>query len=581
MAQIWIRELVGGLDARRLPETTPGGVLLEARDGHITRGGEFESRAAFVASYPLPVGTVGLAHVRTGLVVFGSAVEPANMPIGVAYQRLQHPDGLTALFDVPSYDLYAGKIYAVGVFEDGSTHHFYDGVRVEDWFDGSARASFRVTGGDASSDITSITVDGVEVLGATVGWATSNTATAEAIAAQINSSLTAPEYTAISIENEVIVIATDQGSGINDAPVLITVATGFLTTPATGIVMAGGAEEENTFDPGVFVRTLGSKMYSVSGPNMHFSGIQQPTKWTTDAVGAGFIDMSSYASGSENLTSLAKYGSNVAVFAESIIQIWYTDPDPTLNRTVQDLNNTGTSAPRSVTQFGDGDIFYLNESGIRSLRARDSSNAASTTDIGVAIDPLVIAKLETLTATERSRITGLIEPRDGRFWMIMKDEIFVLSFFSGGGAKGISAWTVYEPGFDTTAAVVFNKRVALRAGDIIYAYGGIGSATTYDDTQAVVQLPYLDGDQPSQEKTLQGIDVAMRGQWRAFMASNPENLDARDPIGTFTASTFRNGKIGVNGRGTHFSPIFQSEGVGPHTLGSVVMHYEGSADDDR
>jgi hypothetical protein len=42
MSTIWIKEFIGGLDTRRMPATTPGGVLLRGVDGHITRGGEFE-----------------------------------------------------------------------------------------------------------------------------------------------------------------------------------------------------------------------------------------------------------------------------------------------------------------------------------------------------------------------------------------------------------------------------------------------------------------------------------------------------------------------------------------------------------
>src|SRR5690606_25456464 len=145
MAIIHVREFLGGLDTRRMPETTPGGVLIQADDGHISAGGEFESRAAFVDSYTV-TSTVGLAATRSELVVFGSAAAPA-LPEGVSYQRLQHPDGTPTLVSVPSWDLYAGKVYAVGVFSDGSRHHFYDGVRVTDWFDGRARAVFSVVSG--------------------------------------------------------------------------------------------------------------------------------------------------------------------------------------------------------------------------------------------------------------------------------------------------------------------------------------------------------------------------------------------------------------------------------------------------
>lgn len=698
MPHIWVREFTGGLDTRRMPETTPGGVLIQAEDGHITRGGEFEKRASFVDEYTLPAGTVGLAYTRTGLVVFGSTASPIGLPSGVTYQRLQHPDGSTLLRSVPSFDLYKGKIYAVGVFADGSRHHFYDGTRVEDWFDGRARASFRVTAGDinaalpgsatftitggtvgggnqitsitvnsvtitsgavafatdaattaaavaadinthtsspeyiaesdgasviitsvatgvavnglavaitvggdvtvddasialagatdtTTSSLTSITVNGVPIIYSPVLWTTDNAATAEAIADAIDATATSPEYTAFANGDQVVIEAATPGEGENGNVVVVTTADGFGITPATGIAMAGGAEVADTFDPGTFVRTIGSKMYSVSGPVMHFSGIQLPTGWTTDNVGAGFVDMSSQASGSEELKALARYQNNVAVFAETVIQIWYVDPDPTLNRWSQTLNNTGTASPLSVTQFGDNDLFYLNESGLRSLRARDSSNSASTTDIGIPVDELVTAAIADLTVAERENIIGLIEPRDGRFWLIIKEQIFVFSFFSG--AK-VSAWSRYNTtdadgdAFETEYAVVFGRRVHLRAGDTIYVYGGLGNEIVYDETEAVAQIPYLDGDKPWQTKNLTGFDAAAKGSWRVYAAMNPNNLEAQDVVAEFADTvadtTFGEGRLPLQGQTTHVSLIFKSQNEGYCKLGSMVVHYEAESE---
>ncbi|RWA81505.1 MAG: hypothetical protein EOQ31_31675 [Mesorhizobium sp.] len=580
MGEIWVKEFSGGLDARRMVETTPGGILIQGSDGHLTRGGEFEKRAAFVTAYTLPQGTKGLAYTRTGLVVFGSAAAP-TLPDGVAYQQLAHPDGTPFLISVPSFDLYAGKIYAVGVFSDGSIHHFYDGVRVDDWFDGRARASFRVTAGGTGSSISALTVDGIAIISGSVNWTTSNAATAAAIAAAINADTTTPEYTAVSVDDQVVIVADDPGTAANGKVVAVTLVSGFGITPADGIAMAGGAEEEDTFEPGEFVKTIGSKVYSTSGPNMHFSGIKIPTGWTTDNVGAGFIDMSSESSGSEQLIALAKYQNSVAVFAETVIQIWYVDPDPTLNKQSQVLNNTGTGSPKSVTQFGDNDLFYLNESGLRSLRARDASNAASTTDIGSPVDPLITAVLSGMTPDARKKIIGLIEPRDGRFWLIMGDRIFVFSFFSG---ASVSAWSEYIPGFTVDEAVVFGRRVYLRSGDTIYVYGGLDSDLTYDDTEAVAQIPYLDADKPWKPKTLTGVDVAAQGTWKIFTAMNPNNLQAQDAIGTIADviadTTFNDGRIPAQGKSTHFSLIFKSQGSGYAKIGSCVIHFEADGDDD-
>jgi hypothetical protein len=793
MGSIWIRDFTGGLDTRKLAETTPGGVLIQALNGHITRGGEFEKRASFVSAYALPSGTVGLARQRTGLVVFGSGDPPA-MPAGVTYQQLQHPDGVTALTRVPSFDLFAGLIYAVGEFADGSLYHFYDGLQVEDWFDGRARASFTIIAGTGSSTLDHIYVNGVDVLSAPVTWTTDNSTTAQAVADAVNANLSVPEYVATANGDNVNLIAQDTGSQANGRAVVFAVSGGFTISPASGLVMSGGggdyvaakgaktrfnvavgivnalttarvgsvaligarvttrntvnqtaaaiAAAINTFNsvpeytatsagavvtvtapvgtsyngdtltlaktgdltyttpavfaggtgsigattsftitagtankmtvinaagvslmggeillttttaafvvaivaaingntgvtgytatvdetsnekievvappadgaaangrkityaatgnvsltglksfsggrslvdvqlPGSYVKTIGAKMYSVSGPNLHFSGIQQPTLWTTDAPGAGFIDMSSYSSGSEVLQAVETYQNNIAIFGETAVQIWYVDPDPALNTRSQTLNNTGTTCPRSVTQFSDNDLFYLNESGLRSLRARDATNSASTTDIGVPVDTLISAKLKPMTDSQRANVIGLIEPGDNRFWLIMGSDIFVFSFFSG--AK-VSAWTLYSTGFSISDAVIFDHRVYLRSGNSVYVYGGIGNDLVYDATQAVAQIPYVDADDPTRTKNWQGVDVAASGQWDVYFALKPQKPDAKDKVGGINNSTFDQGRISANGQSTHCSAIFKSKGSGPAKLGSAVIQFEGSGDAD-
>ena len=693
MGTIWIKEVTGGLDTRRMRETTSGGVLIAAVDGHITRGGEFEKRAAFVLTETLPAGTFGLSATSTSRYVFGSDPLPAGLPSGVLYQRLQHPDGLTALASVLSTELFAGKLYVVAEFEDGSRQHFYDGVLVDAWYDGRARATFRVTGGGTTAatsatgsfeitggslgggnQITSITINSVSLMAgavahtgnnattadavatainsnvsvpdytattvgqtviitavttgtaingksviatpggtATIGnatnmtggadavtssisdikvngvavasgsvlWTTSNSATATAVAAAINSYSSTPEYTATASDDQVNIVSATAGSGPNGFAVSAAVSDGFTISPASGIVLSGGADSIG-FTPGTFIKTVGSKLYSPSGPNLHFSGIQRPTAWTSDATGAGFIDMSSQASGSETLTAVARYQQYLAVFAEQVIQIWFVDPDPTLNRQTQVLDNTGTASPRSVTKFGDSDLFYLNESGLRSLRARDASNAAATTDIGVPVDSLVIDALRNLTTTERSRIIGLIEPQDGRFWLIIKGTIFVFSYFSG---VKVSAWTTYAPSadlvpFDIDDAVVFGRKVYVRSGDKIYVYGGLDTALTYDATEATAQLPYLDADAPAQEKRWNGIDAAVIGTWELSAAMDPTDLAASDKVATVAKSTFGEGTIELKGSSTHFSLILRSVGDGYAKFGSALIHFDKSADAD-
>lgn len=588
MGQIWVKEFTGGLDTRKLPVTSSGGVLIEGTDGHISRGGEFEQRAAFVQAYTLPAGTVGLAARREGLVVFSAGAAPGGMPAGVAHQELTYGQPLARL---PSYDLYGGKIYAVGLFADGAVRHYYDGTLVPDWFDGRARASFRVLGGADDEELTMITVGAVEIMVGPIEWDTTNELTAALVAAAINSTISTPDYTAVAVGDTINIVAATAGIAPNGFVVAITTTAGFVVSTSS-TTMAGGAASGTAFSPGLAVRTIGSKMYSTSGSNLHFSATQQPTQWTTDYVGAGFIDMSRQASGSENLVAVAEYQNLVAIFAEQAVQIWFFDPDPVLNRKNQVLANTGTASPLSVTRFGDSDIFYLNESGLRSLKARDSSNAAATADIGVPVDTLITKKLRSFTEEERQQVIGLIEPRDGRFWLIMKDEVFVFSYFTG---SKISAWSKYKltdsdgAPFSVQYAVIFNRRVYLRSGNRIFVYGGTGAELTYDSTKATARLPYLDGNSPARQKHFEGMDVAAEGLWSVKIGMDPNNLDALDPAGKVFDSTYTHPKVGIQGASTHISFLFESEegpkdedGVvlGPAKLASVLVHFEGDSDED-
>ncbi len=577
MAYLLIEDFRAGQDDRRADVAAPAGTLRVLTNAHVTRGGEIEKRKAFVSKYTLPSGTFGFAATPTALFVFGSAADP-GVPAGVTYQRLEHPSA-SAMTGVKSVDVYDGKLYVAAEFADSSIHHFYDGTRVDDFADGLARGSFSVTGGSASlaatttfditggtsnpgtNQITSITVGGAEVLGTAVNWATSHTATATAVAAQITThnngwSATAsgatvtvtsttvgtsdngqavavtpagdvtttspantaggtlnaitgitvngvevlnstvnwttsnsntasliatqitsynstPEYTGGSSSDIVNIIASDSGTGPNGYVVAVTVV-GDMTV-STPNAMAGGASTSATFQPGEFVQTFRTKMYTTSGSLLHFSKLDDPTAWQTTDTGAGFINMSSQAAGSEELTSIEPYYSYLAVFSKENVQIWSMDPDPELNVQIQVLSKTGTYAPRSVESFGQGDVVFLSVQGVRSLKARDSSNAAIASELGAPIDTSVIDYVATLTDAQQESAVAVVEPIDNRYWLAVGNKVYVLSQFAS--AK-IAAWSEYDLGFSVSAFAVKTKRVYARSGDTIYLYGGDDNATT-------------------------------------------------------------------------------------------------------
>lgn len=676
MPYLAIENFRAGLDTRRLYETSPAGTLLACTNAHISQGGEVEQRLAFVEHATLPANTHGLYGLKGELVTFGSDAPP-SLPAGYRYVQLTIPaaEDMVAVHNV---SVFAGLLYVVAEFNDGTIHHFYDGTRVVDWFDGRARAEFQIDSGSAgqysaaviertrltfygvpkagtgtmagiavsltasdvtdletavakiaadlaadpltgsvevggavitytyavagavapadkftdgyvgstglvlssyvldagadevnipASKISTVTVDGIDVLVGAVEWDGDVYGTALAVAEQINNRVTSPDYEATAIDNRVIVAAAENGTAANGRTLAVTTADGASVT-INSATFAGGATLADTYDPGKIVMPAKSKMYSVSNSLVHFSELNNPAEWNPPATGAGFIDMTSQAPEGGELKTLAPYFDYHAVFSENNIQIWEFDVDELLNTQRQVLNNTGTIAPKSVASFGSNDVFYLSYTGIRSLRARDTTTSAAVTDVGTAIDELITTQVID-NATDAYRAIAVVNPMDGRYWLAIGSTIYVFSYFPG---SKVSAWSTYEPGFVPEHFTTLNGRVAVRSGDKVYKYGG-DDGKTYDASETVAWLPYLDMSKAAHVKTVLALDAAMQGAWEVYISTDHTRPDAFDLVGFVDGTTYTLQTIAAQGVGTHISLKFVKSEASRGRIGNVAIHY--------
>jgi hypothetical protein len=687
MPYILVEDFRGGLDTRRMNVTATPGTLVTLTNAHITRGGEIEKRNAFVELATLPSNTTSLAAAGGQIYVFGS--DPASSvtfapgtPANLSYVRLQHPSG-EALTEVLSVDFYNGQVYAAGRFADGRIFHYYNGVRITDWFDGRARATIEITGGTdgggaatgsftitagtnnpgdnirvvrvnnvdiienpvahtgdnnttatnvaqainnftstpnytasaagavitiTASDVgvgpntfavsvltdgaaavgslnnmsggfdnavSSVTVDGVNIIGSQIKWQTSHTYTAQQLADAINNFASAPEYEATAVNQYVNIISKESGSSFNNLTVAVGV-TGNVTTafdPTSQNYLDGGANASSVqgYTPGSFVRPVKSKMYALSDSLLHFSAVDNPAEWNDASLGAGFINLANNAKGSESLKAIANYFDNVAVIAEQAVQIWFVDADEDLNQQIQVLNNTGTIAPDSVVEFGDNDVFYLSLSGVRSLKARDSSNAAFVGDIGNPIDELVVTDIKDNKALAENG-QAILEPRDGRYFLAIGSKVYVFSYFP---SSRVSAWSVYEPGFVVNKWAYDGTQVLCRSGDKLYSLGG-EDGTTYDSCTVTVQMPFLDGSSPATSKDYYGLDVVCENNWSVSMATDPQDISITEEVASVYKTTYGLGRATITGYSTHIAPKLTCTAPGPAKVGNIAIHYNAA-----
>lgn len=445
-----------------------------------------------------------------------------------------------------------------------------------------------------------------------VFWGGSISGLTDGIAQAINNQDT-HDYTAESLDGEVVITAPlEDGAAANGRTLSADVSSNLSVTLAENF--AGGQDEVigavkivdvevgADFDQGATYRlevqdadipilglaagvgrtvlTFGDKMYSVAQSLLWFSGFTSgepdPTAWTDNVTGAGFIDISTQEAGADTLTALGIYQNRLAVFARTGVQVWDMDADPANNQHVQTLQNIGTLAAESVLAFGDLDLFFLSESGVRSLRARDSSNVAGVNDVGTPVDNDVVEFLLGQPGNVRRRAVAALEPTSGRYWLAIGPRIYVFSRFPG---SGISAWSTYELGDDRQVdhMAITSSQVFVRSGDQVFLYGGAGRQG-YDDTEAEVWLPFLDGDDPGTLKTLQSVGAGCIGTWEVYLHPDPSRPDYSEYLGEISETTFGlDTQFPALGQSTHFGLRFITRSAFAARLASALLFYSSAS----
>jgi hypothetical protein len=336
-------------------------------------------------------------------------------------------------------------------------------------------------------------------------------------------------------------------------------------------------------------RTYKNKMYGLSGRYLNFSANGDPMIWNNpspDGDGnvaqnlSGFINVGSNDADSENMVSMEVYYDKMALFSTLSCQLWFLDPDPSLNQYYQTLRDAGTPAANSVRQYIANDVYFLGNHGIRSLRARDLTMTAAVADVGSPLDPTIQSLVATASASYVGQALTLLSQRTGRVWMIFPDIIYVLSNFE---SPNISAWSEYIPEFTVakSGCVFAYPYVFLRAADDkIYRYGS-PTAQIYDSCPVEFDTPCLSFDKPASFKFYQGFDAICDNDpgspWNVEASFDPTVTPTPfDQICVIDGATMMGGRIPISGRGTHIQLRIKHQAPGPATFSKLFVHYAPS-----
>lgn len=474
-----------------------------------------------------------------------------------------------------------------------------------------ATGTVTVTAGTRSpgvNRITQIDVDGTNLLAAPVDWISSHGATAVALTQGINNETANSGYSAAAV-GAVVTIKAAVGIGTAANGLVIHRFTAGDVVLGTSGTMSGGV---NAVAPVAQVSkvTLGgtyegldkfiitingtnypangrasgaptqwltykTRLYAVANTLLRYSKINTPLDWTDANVssGAGFINLVNDFAGSQRLIAVVSYQTFVAIFARETVSIYDLQADAELNVFRQSIENTGAVSSRSVVRYGNTDVFYLDDTGIRSLEVRDISNTAAVGDVGSAIDTFVAEHIRQISERTLERAVAVIDPIDGRFLMAIGERIYVLSYFP---ASKIKAWSYYEPGFEATDLLRVNRRIYARDVNTIYLYGGTTNLVYPDENEqvAVVDLPFLTAQTPATFKQWTGFDLICEGVWNVEMLVDPTDDTKIVDGGIVTKTTNHLPAHALVGESPMFAPRFTCNSAGQAKISSFIAHYD-------
>ena len=472
-----------------------------------------------------------------------------------------------------------------------------------------AAATVTITGGSAglANAVTALSLNGTPLISGLVYWKTSNASTAIRLAAAINAGSTTHGYDA-SVIGATVTIKAPSGTGSTPNGYVLAHTVGGNLTVTTSGTMSGGvtavsavaqvvtAEIIGTFEPtdrftitinttsyaatgraaatGTSVFIFKKRLWSTAGSLWRYSKLSDPTDWTdaSASTGAGFINMSNETEGTERLVGAAEYDGSGAVFSRRSIRIVTLDTDAELISLEKSIPNTGTFSPRSVLPYSNTDVFYLDPSGNRSLRARDSSNVPTSDDIGTAIDSFVLEYAATLTDAQIAKAVAIVEPRERRPMLAIGEYIFVLSQYP---RSKITAWSYYDPGFSVTDFATIDRRLYARAGNTIYCYGGEAGTTYPDANEQIVKVhtPFMTSDKIATLKMYTGFDAALTNVWDTYLLVDPNDDTKKIHVGRMHRTTYHEQNVTLDGRSSHAAIEMECSAAGSATISSFAIHF--------
>ena len=423
---------------------------------------------------------------------------------------------------------------------------------------------------------------------------------AVAIADQINDHTSSPNFNAVACGSTITITAAETGEDFNGRTPQITIperdrdlwiSDGAPQTYTFGNPQnfAGGSAQPS--QQAEYVRILGNRAFALSQQTLYFSDVGDPSNFQPavnvgDESDAGQLFLGNFASLGDKARSISPFFDKLAIFGDRSIQIWNYGTSTDDFGIFSVLENTGSIAQHSVLEYGTNDAFYLADTGIRSLRPRAQTDSASTTDIGVKIDSLVLSHIDASQSIAEWR--SVID-RDGRYILLADGTAFVLNRFPEAQIYGWTTWDMRTDDNVLMEYIVYDgdKLVALDANGRLFFYSEGATDEEHqirNTAQPEVVSNFIDMRKPADFKNISSYDAIGIGAiqnadpnlspcFHLQFGTNPNSIEEYQDRQMIEGNTLDKGRYTFGTSASHI----QFKATDFQGLSAIFIHYTSIA----
>lgn len=250
-----------------------------------------------------------------------------------------------------------------------------------------------------------------------------------------------------------------------------------------------------------------SRVFAVAGEVVKYCKAGDPRDWTT-ASDAGFLPASLQQNTRASCTAVGAFANSLVIAFPEGLQIWTVAVDPSTNAISKRIDGVGCTQPFSLVPFA-SDLMFLSPWGFRSVAVQAVVDRIDDTDVGVAVDDLVVPDLSLIGINP---VIGIWIHQFGQYWAVFNigtsSKVWAYTYSK---SSKVACWSEYAFPINILAITTSSGKVYLRDNDSLYE---VAADQFTDDGVSIpveVQMAFQNAKTPGVDKQWYGADFVFNG----------------------------------------------------------------------